>query len=201
VAHLAYQAWIRARHLDLVAESYMHTHSGGPDLARVLRTLRIPKGSRVLDLGSGKGGACFTLARFPFAEVVGLEVSEHLIRIAEANASRLHVSTVRFVCGDAATFTALDLFTHLYMFNPFSEIIVGKVMENVRLSLERRPRDLTLVYKYPGTPAIVDQSIFTERRVMTRPNTHPFHIFEHSHRERHGAFGAPRPRQRRAETV
>src|SRR3712207_1277809 len=44
--------------------AHFHSSSGGPDCARIVRSLRIPRGSVALDLGSGKGGAAVTLARF-----------------------------------------------------------------------------------------------------------------------------------------
>ena len=77
---LYYSAWVRLKRLDLGratveelglsgAQAYHYGDSGGPLLAKVLRSLDIPPGSRIVDFGSGKGGALFTMARFPFAEV------------------------------------------------------------------------------------------------------------------------------------
>ena len=74
-------------------QAHFHSSSGGPTLARVFRTIDVPPGSVVLDLGSGKGGAALTLSRLGFAEVLGVELTR-------SSASRARVSnagTVRFV--------------------------------------------------------------------------------------------------------
>jgi len=157
---LIYEARNRMKGLDLgfVAlktlglsreSSESHSNSGGPNLARVLKKLQIPRTSSALDLGSGKGGALFTLSGFPFAEIVGVEISPELARIAEANLARLRLRNVHFIRADAARFTDLDRFTHVYMFNPFPGAIVKRVLENLAVSLERAPRCLTLIYNNP----------------------------------------------------
>ena len=127
-----------------------YASSGGPQLAQVLKNLGIPNGSRALDLGCGKGGAVFTLAEFPFLEVLGVELSDELVHIAKANALRLRVPPhVSFVCCDASLFTDYDRFTHLYMYNPFPSVVVQDVMKHVASSLSRMPRRLVLIYKNP----------------------------------------------------
>ncbi|HYX72252.1 MAG TPA: class I SAM-dependent methyltransferase [Nitrososphaera sp.] len=124
-------------------------NSGGPDLNRVLKAIDIPVGSKVLDLGSGKGGAIITLSEFPFKEIVGVELSAGLIQIAEANTLLAGLRHVRFVNADAATFTDLDNFTHIYMYHPFPCGVMGAVMVNLASSLARAERNLTLIYTNP----------------------------------------------------
>lgn len=157
---LIYEARNRLKSLDLgfVAletlglsrqSSESHSNSGGPDLARVLKKLKITRTSRALDLGSGKGGAVFTFRKFPFAEIVGIEISPELARIAETNLARLRLRNIHFVRADAATFNDLDRFTHVYMFNPFPCAVVKRVLANLAVSLARAPRCLTLIYNNP----------------------------------------------------
>jgi SAM-dependent methyltransferase len=126
-----------------------HGNSGGPSLARLLRILAIPPGSRVVDLGSGKGGAILTLARFGFEEIVGVEISAELIRISEANFRRAGLRGVTLVHGDAAEFVDLDRFSHVYMYHPFPCPVVERVVANLSASLARRDRRLMLVYANP----------------------------------------------------
>ena len=184
-AYLRYLAAVRWYGLDVHAvslnelglsseRSVAYETSGGPDLDRVLRQVGIPPQSRVLDLGSGKGGACLTLARH-FAEVVGVELSPALVRIAEQNAIKAGVR-VNLICADAATFTDFDRFSHLYLFNPFPPVVLTAVMQHLRASLIRRPRPFTLIYKYPGMPS-VEPSLFALKRVIRLPLSHPFFVF------------------------
>jgi SAM-dependent methyltransferase len=191
--HFQYAAWVYAHGLDLSHESLEaigldadrsnhHHSSGGPDLAAVLRIVAPPAGSRVIDFGSGKGGACFTLEAWPaFVEVVGVELSAALLATAKQNAERLKSKSV-FYGMDATAFTDLDRFTHAYMYNPFPAPIVRRVIANIADSLQRRPRRLTLIYQYPHTGDVrgrIDASLFPTIVAIRQPLAHPFHICVH----------------------
>ena len=126
-----------------------HASSGGPDLYRVLKALKIPSGSRIIDFGSGKGGAALTMADFPFGQIVGIELSKELIKIAEKNCEMAGIRFARFVQADAAEYTDLDIFEYVYLFNPFPWNVLEAVCANLAASLARRDRKLTLIYKNP----------------------------------------------------
>jgi protein-L-isoaspartate O-methyltransferase len=173
--------------------AHFHSSSGGPDCARVLRALRIPPGSVALDLGSGKGGAVLTMARFPFSEVIGVELSKALVAIARANVERARVRNVRFVQADASEFTDLDRVTHLYMYNPFPCVVMRAVMANVRASLSRRDRELTMVYKNPEChDAIVEPPRVFEKVQETKAGVHWWFVYRHTARPG-GAAAEPLP--------
>ena len=186
---LSYSIWTRLRRLDLRRETQEkmqidlsrgneHADSGGPDLFRTLRGLDISVADRIVDLGSGKGGATFTMSRFPFSEILGIELSGRMISTARQNAVKLGLKNVRFVCTDAATFKDLDRFTYVYMFNPFPAHVVREVMLNLAASVARLPRKITLIYKYPGCPDnLVDQSIFRKKTQLQYKGSHPFSIY------------------------
>jgi tRNA1(Val) A37 N6-methylase TrmN6 len=147
--------------------SVHHASSGGPDLARVLSIVGVPRGSRIVDLGSGKGGATLTLGEFPFTEIVGVEVSREMVDIAKANTTRAGRPDIRFVHRDAAEFVDLDRFTHVYMYHPFHEAVVDAVIANVAASLARAPRWLTLIYKNPvWHDAILASGLFRVTREL-----------------------------------
>ena len=154
--------------------------SGGPHLKRVLKTLDIQRSDRALDLGSGKGGAALTLSMFPFSEIVGVEISDNLIGIAEANVAKLGLKNVHFVSCDAGKFTDLDRFTHIYMANPFPHPVVKEVMDNLSASLYRRSRDLTLIYCHPVChDAIMDSGLFKIHKQLKYPPGLYFYIYTH----------------------
>jgi SAM-dependent methyltransferase len=159
-AQLTYELQNKLRGVDLEFVSvedlglspqraHFHSSSGGSALARVFKQVGVPPGSVAVDLGSGKGGAAFTLSRLGFREVVGVELSPVLVEIARRNADRLGRSNVRFVVSDAAEFHQYDSVTHVYMYNPFPCSVMARVMENLRSSIEQAPRNLTLVYRHP----------------------------------------------------
>jgi len=129
--------------------SLWHSNSGGPDLDVVLSSLPISHTDVGLDIGCGKGGAILTMAKYPFARVDGVEISPELVRIAHRNIERLGLKNTFIFCDDAAEFKDLDTYTYLYMYNPFPEVVIASVVDNILGSLRRRRRKLTLIYKNP----------------------------------------------------
>jgi 16S rRNA G527 N7-methylase RsmG len=188
---LWYSFWVRLRGLDLrpasvedlglsANRSKGHASSGGADFVRVLKTIPIISGDRAIDMGSGKGGAVFSLARFPFVEVVGVELSEKLVRIAEANTARLKINNVGFKCADAGRFADLDQYTHVYMFNSFPAEVAKEVLANLEISLIRRPRQLFLIIKGPDSlERIIKSELFKLRSKHSFAYSQPFYVYEH----------------------
>lgn len=191
VAGLLYQLGLRLHRVDVGPtppstlglasdRANPHGNSGGPSLARLLRGLRVPPGSRLVDLGSGKAGAILTFARFGFEEIAGVELSPELIRIAEANVRRAGVRGVTFVHADAAEFVDLDRFTHVYLYHPFPCGVVERVVANLGASLARRDRPLTVIYANPVCHhALAGSGLFrtTLESVRFHPRAHARHTY------------------------
>lgn len=189
-ARLLYEWRNRRRGLDLhfasveelglpASRAHWYSDSGGPELSRMLSSLRIPRGSVALDLGCGKGGAAITMARY-FARVTGVELSAELARIARANAQRSGLDNLQFFHGDASAFTALDDYTHIYLYNPFPCAVLTEVLANLRHSLSRRDRELILIYRNPVCDdAVAASGLFTRER-QVRPGEHWWYIYRHS---------------------
>ena len=112
----------------------------------VLKTLRIRPGDSLIDFGSGKGGALIIFAKFPFSKIVGVELSLEMIRIARKNLARLGIKGVEIFHCDARAFTALEGYTHFFFYHPFKGQVLHSVIQNIKSSLERRPRDATIIY-------------------------------------------------------
>jgi SAM-dependent methyltransferase len=174
-----YAVWVRWNGLDF---SPVHDGaSAGVFLADILRTLDIRGGSRIIDLGCGKGSAMCTMARFPFEEVAGVELSDALVRIAQVNAAKLRLRNLTFYVSDAADFTDYDRFSHFYMFNPFPAEVMEAVMNNLVISLARKPRRITVIYCFPACDDIVMQSgLFKNRTNVKSGFVHPCHVYVHT---------------------
>jgi 16S rRNA G966 N2-methylase RsmD len=180
-ATMADAVWLRWHHLEFQYGRYVstegclnHAHSVGPQLAKVLRALRIPAGSVALDLGVGMGIAALTLSRY-FSLVIGVDLSPELIAIAERNMTRMHRDNVELHCADARTFTeGLERVTHIYLFNPFLEPVMAVAMKNVRRSLAKNPRPLTIIYNFPTCHETIIAAGFTHTR--TFHFKHSFHF-------------------------
>jgi len=108
-----------------------------------------------IDFGSGKGKCLFMAARYPFRKIVGVELSEELVEVARRNAARYRSREQR--CVNLETFHAnaasfpLPLDPSVYYFyNPFLDAdVMSKVLENIRCSLEAKPRSAYIVYFQP----------------------------------------------------
>jgi SAM-dependent methyltransferase len=185
---LRYRLWNRWKGIELgfvsvqdlnlpVDRAHGHGSSGGPALARVFEHVDIPPGSVIVDLGSGKGGAALTLSALGFEHVIGVELSPSLVEIARRNAARLRLGNVRFIQADAAAFHELDRVTHVYMFNPFPAEVMATVMANLRASLARVPRALTLVYVNPAYAAVVEECGLFESGAEGRLDEHVWRVY------------------------
>ena len=157
ISFLAVAKW---RHLDLAYasqdelgisshRSLAYANSGGPHLAGVLKTLSISPSDTALDIGCGKGGAILTLAKFPFARVDGLDLSERAVSIAKENLRKMGIENSTIYHCDATRFPDYDRYTHLYLYQPFPEPVMAETMQQVADSLLRRPRKLVIIYYFP----------------------------------------------------
>jgi SAM-dependent methyltransferase len=171
---------IRGKALDLVFERGLettgrqyeleHFHServayepsGWLYLRRALRKNDVKPTDVFVDFGSGKGRVVFQAARYPFARVIGVEISENLNEVArrniERNRHRLACQDVTLVTADAAEFEITDDMSVAYFFYPFSGATFERVIGNIVSSLDRQPRALKLIYACPGDEETISRT-------------------------------------------
>jgi hypothetical protein len=126
-----------------------HKDGGGPLLRDLLNRIEIRPTDVALDLGSGKGGAMATMARYSFRAVDGVEISPELVHAARGNLAKLKLAHCSVFLADATTFTDLDRYTHVFMYNPFPEIVMRQVLANLEASVRRKPRAVQIIYSNP----------------------------------------------------
>ncbi|MEQ8824544.1 MAG: class I SAM-dependent methyltransferase [Filomicrobium sp.] len=106
-----------------------------------------------LDIGCGKGRAVIMAATKPFKQVIGVELSEDLCKIAEENIKRakpkLQCQAVEIVCTDATTYQIPENVNVIFLWNPFYGPVLDTVLENIRRSLLKAPRELTIFQGLP----------------------------------------------------
>ncbi len=131
-------------------------------LRRVLPKREIRPTDVFIDYGSGMGRVVQQAATYPFARVVGVEVSAELNEIAERNfernRDRFGCQKVEFVTCDAAEFQVPDDMTHAYFFNPFKGETFRKVLQNIIASIDRNPRRVLLLYHQPEMRQMIEES-------------------------------------------
>jgi SAM-dependent methyltransferase len=120
-----------------------------------------------VDVGSGKGRALLLASGYPFREVLGVELSPELDRIAQDNIAR-YTNTrtgppVTSLQGDATEFHWPSGPLFVYMWNAFTEPVMEQVFQNLENSLVRQPRDLYLVYMHPELESMLAGIPWLER--------------------------------------
>jgi hypothetical protein len=200
VAIPLYRSWWFLRRLDFGVVSLQklglrpdhsnyHKDGGGPFLRDLLRQLNITGDDAVIDIGSGKGGAMATMARFPFKIVDGVEISSELVEVARRNLSKLQLQQCRVFLADALAFTELDDYTYIFMYNPFPEAVLEKVLGNIEVSLKRKPRVARLIYSNPlHEDTILASGTFTKSMVYEPYQEYRISVYETDGR---GILGKP----------
>lgn len=121
-----------------------------------------------VDLGSGKGRTLLLASEYPFRRILGVELLPALHRIAEENLKKYRSEsqkclTLKSVCADATAFPFPTEPTLLYLFNPFPESGLKRMLANLELSLRQNPRPVYVLYHNPLLEhVLIDYGGFTK---------------------------------------
>jgi SAM-dependent methyltransferase len=105
----------------------------------------------LVDYGCGKGRVLVLAAERAFLRVEGVERSEHLHRQAAGNVAKARSSgalraPVFVHHRDATAYELPKQPLVIYLFNPFGEQVIARVLENIESSLRETPRDVYVLY-------------------------------------------------------
>lgn len=145
--------------------------SGWNFLPGILRRNEIRPTDVFVDFGSGKGRVLHQAAQYPFARVIGVEISAALCDAARRNLEHSrdqHACTnIEIVTADATEFDIPDDMTHAYFFYPFIGKTFERVVANIVTSLDRSPRRVKIIYAVPELEEVILQT-GRFRRTKTR---------------------------------
>ena len=114
-----------------------------------------------LDIGCGKGRAMCVAASFGARKITGVEFSKELCVSAKENLEKTKEKYPDLIFtvynNDAFYFEIHEDVDCIFMFNPFDETIMSGVLENIEISLEKKPRKITVIYINP-----LQKHLFTE---------------------------------------
>ncbi|MFZ0769824.1 MAG: class I SAM-dependent methyltransferase [Candidatus Sulfotelmatobacter sp.] len=107
-----------------------------------------------IDLGSGKGRTLLMASDYPFRRIVGVELLASLNGAALDNLSKYRSEAqkcfaIESICGDAAEFSFPVEPIVLFLFNPFPESGLRRVIANLEQSLRQHPRKIYVLYHNP----------------------------------------------------
>jgi SAM-dependent methyltransferase len=116
-----------------------------------------------LDLGSGKGRTLLMASDYPFRRIVGVELLPALHQAAQENLSKYRGKSqlcfaLESICADATEFSFPVEPTVLYLFNPFPESGLKKVIANLEQSVRAHPRAVYVLYHNPLLERVLSES-------------------------------------------
>ena len=117
-----------------------------------------------IDLGSGKGRTLLMASEYPFRRIVGVELLPVLHQAARENLSKYHSESqkcfaLESICADATEFPLPAEPTVVYLFNPFPEAGLRRVIANLEQSLRAHPRVVYVLYHNPLLEDVLDESV------------------------------------------
>lgn len=134
-----------------------------------------------IDLGSGKGRTLLLASDYPFRRIVGVELLPTLQQIAQENLQKYSSESqkcfaLESICADATAFLFPAEPTVLYLFNPFPESGLDRMLANLEQSLGQNPRPLYVLYHNPLLEHVIGKgAAFTKVG-----GTHQYSVYQHS---------------------
>jgi len=121
-----------------------------------------------LDLGSGKGRTLLMASSHPFRRILGVELLPSLHQIARENLRHYtnevqQCFSLESICADATTFPFPDEPLVLYLFNPFGESDLRRVVTNLGQSVHTNPRPIYVLYHNPLLEHVLAEGGFLRR--------------------------------------
>lgn len=126
-----------------------------------------------VDYGSGLGRVLAFASQYNFKKIVGVEFSRELYEASRRNinappAARRVCADITLVHLDATLFEPPAGPLVLYFFDPFREVVMSRVLENIRRSYLAQPRKIYVMYLAP-----YHEDMFNSVDVFTKLRTEP----------------------------
>ena len=137
------------------SDDHFHYWGSQPSSIRAaITTLPSPESFTFIDLGCGKGRSLLVASKYPFRDIVGVELSPSLAEIARKNAAIVAKkfpgrTPVQVEVKDACVYRFPPGNLFLYLYNPFGAEILSKVIAELEAALAAEDRDIFVAYFYP----------------------------------------------------
>jgi predicted RNA methylase len=105
----------------------------------------VPKNCFV-DFGSGKGAAIIHAKKLGFKKTIGVEFAKELHECAVKNIEALGLRDVASLYEDATNYQLPNDISVIYFFNPFDEVVMDKVMQNIMQQKSEFENDVYIIY-------------------------------------------------------
>lgn len=151
--------------------SEVHAYQAAPAwlIREALESIPLrPDMSVFVDMGSGKGRGLLVASEFPFAKIVGVELSRELHEVAEDNIKRYRSASQRcrrffLHCMNAVEYAYGPEPLVLYLANPFGRDSIMRVLARLEASLNAEPREAYVIYVNPWFEALLRSAGFLRK--------------------------------------
>lgn len=174
--------------LDISQEDKTHADKYKPTRARYFRKIMekidVSRDGVFVDVGSGKGRVLLLAAEHGFAQVLGLEISPTLCRIAEKNVEaygkvRPNADSIKILCTNILDYPMDGSETVVFMYSPFDHSVTNRFLDMMRQSLKEKPRDLLLIIDEFRYPELLANDDCFEQSLIYKYGAAVFHVYSH----------------------
>jgi len=131
-------------------------------LEEVFRKAGVSEFKHFVDIGCGKGRALCVAASFGISKFTGVELSKEFCEASKRNLAKMKKTfpaiEYQIKHNNAFYFDIPEDADCIFMFNPFDDVIMSGVVENIEKSLSEHPREMTIIYFNP-----TQQHLFLEQ--------------------------------------
>lgn len=166
-------AFVLQRDGRLVHELNPYMGSQPTIIRRALDTLGDIDGYTFIDIGCGKGRPLIVASEYPFAQVLGYDISEDLVKTANTNGAAIARRfparpPIRAVNANVANMAAPSGKVVVFMFNPFGPDLMATLLRKLEAGLASGViQHLFVVYDNPVCGALFDDSTCLRRWFAT----------------------------------
>jgi len=128
-----------------------------------------------IDYGSGKGAAIIHAKKIGFKETLGVEFAKELHETAVKNIEKLNLKKVESLYADATTHIAPLHVSVIYLFNPFDELVMEKVIQNLVKQKEHFTNDVYVIYGNASCDILKNYFELIEKKVYPSGATADFY--------------------------
>ncbi|MFT3981846.1 MAG: class I SAM-dependent methyltransferase [Ferruginibacter sp.] len=136
-----------------IDHSTFYMPAGYDIMEDVFTRIGLSSAKHFIDIGCGKGRAMCVAASMGAKKVTGIDFSKEFCEAAERNLQIIQQGipdlSYKVYHNDAFYFEIPDDADIIFLFNPFDEVIMSGVVENIEMSLERKARQIQIVYANP----------------------------------------------------
>ncbi len=131
-----------------------------------LKEIPLKNKQHFFDIGCGKGRAMCVAAHYGFTRLSGVDFSPALCEAANKNLAivKQQLPAINFFISveDAAGTIIPEDADCIFLFNPFDETVMKKVLHNIKKSLVKNPRPLNIIYANPLCRHLFTSNGFSE---------------------------------------